>query len=109
METSPVGKLWVTNAVRGLTAGLERLRIDRQLEEALTRGPDPLHLVAVSGINDKAALRYANAARRLLQTAAETPEPPAHHFNGLSGSLLNPTPTHRRSESLDRTAKISRA
>lgn len=33
----------------------------------------------------------------------------AHHFNGLSGSLLNPTPTHRRSESLDRTAKISRA
>ncbi|MGN9846066.1 tyrosine-type recombinase/integrase [Nonomuraea sp. H19] len=76
MENSPVGKLWVTNAVRGLTATLERLRIDRQLEEALTRGPDPLHLAAVFGIDDKTAIRYADAARHLLQTAAETPEPP---------------------------------
>ncbi len=76
MENSPVGKLWVTNAVRGLTATLERLRIDRQLEEALTRGPDPLHLATVFGIDDKTAIRYANAARHLLQTAAETPEPP---------------------------------
>lgn len=60
----------------GLTATLERLRIDRQLEEALTRGPDPLHLAAMFGIDDKTAIRYANAARHLLQTAAETPEPP---------------------------------
>ncbi|MFG1946711.1 hypothetical protein [Nonomuraea sp. NPDC048826] len=76
METSPVGRLWVTNAVQGLTATLERLRIDRQLEEALTRGPDPLHLAAVFGIDDKTAIRYANAARHLLQSTAETPEPP---------------------------------
>ncbi|MFC4114303.1 hypothetical protein [Nonomuraea zeae] len=76
MENCPAGKLWVTNAVRGLTATLERFRIDRQLEEALTCGPDPLHLAAVFGIDDKTAIRYANAARHLLQTAAETPEPP---------------------------------
>ncbi|GAA3667438.1 hypothetical protein GCM10022224_034570 [Nonomuraea antimicrobica] len=75
METSPVGKLWGTNAVRGLTATLERLRIDRQLEEALTRSPDPLHLAGVFGIDDKTPIRHANAARHLLQTAAETPEP----------------------------------
>jgi integrase len=76
MDTSPVGKLWVTHAVRGLTATLERLRVDRQLEEALTRGPDPLHLATVFGIDDKTAIRYANAARHLLETAPETPEPP---------------------------------
>ncbi|MGJ6966953.1 tyrosine-type recombinase/integrase [Streptosporangium sp. G11] len=75
METSPVGKLWVTHAVRGLTATLERLRVDRQLEEALTRGPDPLHLATVFGIDDKTAIRYANAARHLLESTPETPEP----------------------------------
>lgn len=32
----------------GLPAGLERLQVDRQLEEALTTGADPLHLAASS-------------------------------------------------------------
>jgi hypothetical protein len=55
----------------GLTATLERLHADRQLEEALTRGPDPLHLAAVFGIHENTAIRYAEAARYLLETTAE--------------------------------------
>jgi hypothetical protein len=67
----PVGRLWVTDAVRGLVATLERLRMDRQLDEALTHGPDPLHLATVFGIDDKTAIRYASAARQLLDSEAE--------------------------------------
>ena len=32
--------------LRGMAATLERLRVDRQLQEALARGPDPLHLAS---------------------------------------------------------------
>ncbi|MGI8808160.1 MAG: hypothetical protein ACR2KK_10025 [Acidimicrobiales bacterium] len=61
----------MTKALRGQAATLERLRVDRQLEEALTHGPDPLHLAAVFGIDQKTAIRYAASARHLLETAAE--------------------------------------
>jgi hypothetical protein len=43
----------------------------RPLDEALTRGPDPLHLAAVFGLDDKTAIRYANAARALPESPAE--------------------------------------
>jgi integrase len=49
-----------------LPATIERLRIDRQLEEALISGGDPLHLAAVFGISDAAAVRWATNARILL-------------------------------------------
>ena len=71
MSTRPVSENWLTTAFRGLDATLERLRVDRQLDEALTCGPDPLHLAAVFGIDDTTAIRYATAARQLLDTAAE--------------------------------------
>ncbi|MEU1107286.1 hypothetical protein ABZ408_41135 [Streptomyces tibetensis] len=45
--------------MRGQDATLERLRVDRQLEEALTHGPDPLHLAEVFGLDEKTAMRYA--------------------------------------------------
>ena len=32
----------------------------------LTRGPDPLHLAVVFGLDGKTAIRYANATRQLL-------------------------------------------
>jgi hypothetical protein len=57
MESRPVGKLRVTKAVGGLAATLERLRVDRQLDEARTHGPDPLHLAAVFGLDEKTAIR----------------------------------------------------
>lgn len=75
LETGPVSKVWITNALRGLTATLERLRVDRQLEEALTHGPDPLHLATVFGIDEKTAIRYATTARQLLQTPLECDTP----------------------------------
>ena len=56
----------------GLGSTLEQLRVDRQLDEALTRGPDPLHLAAVFDIDAKTAVRYANNARQLLTTGSET-------------------------------------
>lgn len=45
--------------------------MDRQLEEALTHGPDPLHLAVVFGLDEKTAIRYASSARQLLQTHIE--------------------------------------
>jgi hypothetical protein len=68
---APVSSDWLTDTFRGLHATLERLRMDRHLEEALAHRADPLHLAVVFGIDEKTALRYANSARQLLPTAAE--------------------------------------
>jgi site-specific recombinase XerD len=75
MTTRAVSENWLTQTCRGLTATLERLRADRQLEEALTHGPDPLHLAAVFGLDDTTAIRYATIARQLLATPAEQHHP----------------------------------
>ncbi|MFF2861454.1 hypothetical protein ACFVSX_16340 [Streptomyces rubiginosohelvolus] len=61
VDLGPAGKPWTTRATRNLTAALERLRVDRQLEEALTHSADPLHLALVFGIDEKTAIRYAVA------------------------------------------------
>lgn len=71
LDGRPVSKVWITNNLRGQTATLERLRVDRQLDEALTHGPDPLHLAAVFGLDDKTAIRYAASARQILEPQAE--------------------------------------
>ena len=71
MTTRPVSENWLTSPFRGLGVTLEQLRVDRQLDEALTAGPDPLHLAAVFGIGDETAIRYAAAARHLLASTAE--------------------------------------
>jgi len=75
MTTQAVSENWLTESCRGLTATLERLRVDRQLKEGLTWGADPLHLAAVFGIDDTTAIKYATIARQLLQTAAEQHDP----------------------------------
>ena len=78
MGTGPVTTRGHRSAtLRGQAATLERLRVDRQLEEALTLGPDPLHLAAVFGLDPKTAIRYAENARTLLVTTAEEHNPPA--------------------------------
>jgi integrase len=66
LQHGPVSAPFILN-LRGLPANLERLRIDRQLEEALACDGDPLHLTAVFGIAEKTAIRYATNARRLLE------------------------------------------
>jgi hypothetical protein len=63
-----------------MPATIEQLRIDRQLEEALATGADPLHLITVFGIDESTAIHYAaNApapsvqpAKRADQLAART-------------------------------------
>ena len=74
--TGPVSTSYFAKvALRGKAATLERLRVDRQLQEALARGPDPLHLAAMFGLDPKTAIRYADNARQLLITAAEEQDP----------------------------------
>jgi hypothetical protein len=57
--------------MRGQDATLERLRVDRQLEEALTHGPNPLHLAEIFGLDEKTATGYADSAPALLEQAVE--------------------------------------
>ena len=71
MTTRPVSENWLTSTFRGLGTTLEQLRVDRQLDEALAAGPDPLHLATVFGIDNTTAIKYAAAARHLLVSAAE--------------------------------------
>jgi integrase len=66
LHHGPVSAMWIRD-LRGLPATLERLRIDRQLEEALACDGDPLHLAAVFGIDTSTAIRYAANARQLLE------------------------------------------
>ncbi len=68
----PVSYPFLARPLRGLPATLDRLRVDRQLEEALTSGADPLHVAAVFGVSDAAAIRYADNARHLLARPHET-------------------------------------
>jgi hypothetical protein len=91
-ETGPVSTLWAKKALRGQSATLERLRVDRQLEEALTCGGDPLHLAAVFGLDDTTAIRYAAIARQLLQTPAEQHQ--HHEIPRTQGSKLLAEPQH---------------
>lgn len=75
--TGPVGTIdFAKKKLRGKAATLEHLRVDRQLQEALAHGPDPLHLASVFGLDPKIAIRYAENARALLVTTAEEQDPP---------------------------------
>jgi hypothetical protein len=71
----PVSGYWLNDTFCGQHATLDRLRMDRQLEEALTHRADPLHLALVFGIDEKTAIRYANSARQRMATAVEGDTP----------------------------------
>lgn len=71
LETGPVSGHRIKAGFRGQDATLERLHMDRQLDEALTHGPDPLQIAVVFGLGTKTAIRYANSAGQLLQTSIE--------------------------------------
>jgi hypothetical protein len=72
LDQRPISTYTIGVEFRGLRASLERLRQDRQLDEALIHGPDPLHLAVVFGISHTTASHYARAAQQLLETDAET-------------------------------------
>ena len=65
-DARPVSDYTVTQLFGGLKATLGKLSVDRRLEEAITHGPDPLHLAAVFGLSHGTAIRYSEAARVLL-------------------------------------------
>jgi hypothetical protein len=71
LRLGPVSLPWLSRILRGLPATLERLRIDRQLDEALASGADPLQVAEVFGVCETTAVRYADAARQLLHGSAE--------------------------------------
>lgn len=74
LRLGPASLPWINRLLRGQPATLERLRIDRHLDEALASGGDPLQVAEVFGLSDTTAVRYATAARYLLHSGAETPE-----------------------------------
>lgn len=59
--TRAVGTFWIDKLVRPLPVGLDRLRQDRILEEALANGADPLHLAHLFSLGAKISLRYTTA------------------------------------------------
>ncbi|MCK2243669.1 MULTISPECIES: hypothetical protein [unclassified Crossiella] len=66
LHHGPVSATWILY-LRGQPATLERLRIDRQLEEALASGGDPLRVPSIFGVSQTTAIRYALTAQRLLK------------------------------------------
>ena len=86
LRTGPASRTWVNSALRGHAATVEALRVDRQLEEAMATGADPLHLAATFGLDPGTAVRYASSARQLLQTAAEQQNPAGFPANPRTGS-----------------------
>jgi hypothetical protein len=90
LGTGPVSRTWVTTTLRGHAATTEALRVDRQLEEALATGADPLHLAATFGLDPATAVRYASSARQLLQTAAEQQNPARFPANPRTRSAPEP-------------------
>ncbi|MFF9346295.1 hypothetical protein [Streptomyces sp. NPDC014734] len=69
--TSRAGSHWISAPMRGRDATPERLRVDRRPEETMVRGPDPLHLAGVFGLDEKTAMRYEDSARALPEQTAE--------------------------------------
>lgn len=59
--TTAVGTFRLDKLVRPLPVGLDRLRQDRILEEALSSGADLLHLAHVFSLGAKTSLRYTTA------------------------------------------------
>jgi len=62
----PVSATYLAPALRGLPATLQRLRIDRQLEEAIAADGGPLQVAEVFGLSEDSAVRYGTNARLLL-------------------------------------------
>ena len=66
LGTGPVGKPFVRIWLGRNGFSVDRIRADRILHEALTTGPDPLHLSLVFGVSHNTAARYATVAKHLL-------------------------------------------
>ena len=68
---SPVSQRFVVLRMSRAGCSVDRIRKDRILHEALTAGPDPLHLSLVFGVSHNTAARYATVAEHLLSHELE--------------------------------------
>jgi integrase len=71
--TAPISQNFVNLRMQRIECSVDRIRADRILHEALTAGPDPLHLTLVFGISHNTAARYATVAEHLLSDELEHP------------------------------------
>lgn len=71
LGTGPVSRTYLHRHLLGDGVDLEQIRGDRVLHEALTVGPDPLHLALVFNLSHTAASRYASVARNLFDGQLE--------------------------------------
>jgi hypothetical protein len=73
LGTAPISQIFVNLRMQQVGCTVDRIRGDRILHEALTAGPDPLHLTLVFGISHNTAARYATVAEHLLSDELEHP------------------------------------
>lgn len=71
LGTEPVTSSYLNWHLRRYGVTVERIRRDRVLHEALTAGPDPLHLALVFNLSHTTASRYAAIAQDLLDDQIE--------------------------------------
>ncbi|MEU9777729.1 hypothetical protein [Streptomyces sp. NPDC047968] len=65
--TTAVGTFWMDRLVKDLPVGVDRLRQDRILEEALASGADPLHRAHVFSLGAETSLRDTTAAASVAE------------------------------------------
>jgi hypothetical protein len=73
LGVAPVSKGYFHFHLRRHGVDLDRIRRDRILHEALTVGPDPLHLALAFSLSHTTASRYAAIAQLLLDGRLEQP------------------------------------
>ena len=71
LGTESVTSSYLNWHLRRYGVTVERIRRDRVLHEALTAGPDPLHLTLVFNLSHTTASRYAAIAQDLLDDQIE--------------------------------------
>lgn len=71
---NPVGRNFITERLLPPGVEIDRIRRDRVLHEALSVGPDPLHLSLVFNLAQTTAGRYATFARALLDDQLDQPD-----------------------------------
>jgi hypothetical protein len=67
----PVGHTYLNERLLSTAVGLDRIRSDRVLHEALTTGADPLHLTLMFNLAHTTAGRYAAFAQEMLDDQLE--------------------------------------
>jgi hypothetical protein len=71
LGTEPVSHVFVRFSLGDSGFSIDQIHADRILHEALTAGPDPLHLSLVFNIDHATALRYATVAEQILSDELE--------------------------------------